>query len=94
MSLITDAEQAAEKVFRAVEARVEEFDGQALAEARRLLAEARTAEDQVMAVILTNRSQLIALAEKYGPEVVSAVEAILADLMTRVRGLFGLTPPG
>lgn len=92
MSLITDAEQAAEKVFRELEAKVGEFDAAALAEARRLLADARSAESQVLAVILTDRSRLIALAEKYGPEVVAAVESILEDLLSRVRGLFGLTP--
>jgi hypothetical protein len=93
MSLITDVENAAEKVFHEVETKVEEFDGQALAEARALLAEAKIAESQVLALILTNRSQLIALVEEYGPEVVAAVEAILKDLLTQVQGLFGLTPP-
>lgn len=93
MSLITDAEQAAEKVFREVEAKVEDLDGEALAEARRLLAEAKGAEAQVLSVILTDRSQLIALAEKYGPELVAAVEAVLQDLLSRMQSLFGLTPP-
>jgi hypothetical protein len=93
MSLITDAEQAAEKVFREVEAKVAEFDGAALAEARRLLAEAKGAEAQILSVILTDRSQLIALAEKYGPEFVAAVERVLEDLLAKVQGLFGLTPP-
>ena len=92
MSLNTEAEQAAAKVFRELEAKVGEFDAAALAEARRLLADARNAESQVLAVILTDRSRLIALAEKYGPEVVAAVESILEDLLSRVRGLFGLTP--
>jgi hypothetical protein len=92
MSLITDVENAAEKVFHEVEVKVEEFDGQALAEARRLLAEAKTAEGQVLAVILADKAQVIALAEKYGPELVAAVEAILKDLLTQVQGLFGLTP--
>jgi uncharacterized membrane protein YqiK len=93
MSLISDAEQAAEKVFHEVEAKVEEFDGQALAEARRLLAEAKAAEGQILSIVLTDRSQLITLAEQYGPEVVAAVERILADLLSQVRGVFGLTPP-
>jgi hypothetical protein len=93
MSLITDVEQAAEKVFHEVETKVEEFDGQALAEARRLLAEAKTAEGQVLAVILANKVQLIALVEQYGPEVVAAVEAILKDLLSQVSGLFSLAPP-
>jgi uncharacterized membrane protein YqiK len=93
MSLITDVEQAAEKVFHEVEAKVAEFDGQALAEARRLLADAKTAEQEVLALILTNKSQIITLVEKYGPEVVAAVEAILKDLLSKVQGLFGLTPP-
>lgn len=93
MSLITDAEAAAEKVFREVEARVEEFDGQALAEARRLLAEAKTAESQVLSIILADKSQLIALVRQYGPEVVAAVERVLADLLGQMQGLFGLTAP-
>jgi hypothetical protein len=93
MSLISDVEHAAEKVFREVEVKVEEFDGEALAEARRLLAAAKAAENEILSVILTNRSQLIALAEQYGPEVVAAVERILADLLSQVRGVFGLTPP-
>lgn len=93
MSLITDAEQAAEKVFAELEAKVEEFDGHALAEARRLLTEARTAEQQVLSVLLTNRSQIVALLQQYGPEVVAAVEDILKGLLSEVQGLFGLTPP-
>jgi hypothetical protein len=88
MSLITDVENAAEKVFHEVETKVEEFDGQALAEARRLLAEAKSAEVQVLAVILTDKSQIIALAEKYGPELVAAVEAVLKDLLGQVNSLF------
>jgi hypothetical protein len=93
MSLITDVEQAAEKVFHEVETGVEDFDGEALAEARRLLAEAKTAESQVLAVLLADRSQIVALVEQYGPEVVAAVEAVLRDLLGQVSGLFGLTPP-
>ena len=93
MSLISDVEHAAEKVFREVEAKVEEFDGEALAEARRLLAAAKAAENEILSVILTNRSQLIALAEQYGPEVVAEVERILAGLLSQVQGLFGLTAP-
>jgi hypothetical protein len=93
MSLISDVEHAAEKVFREVEVKVEEFDGEALAEARRLLAAAKAAENEILSVILTNRSQLIALAEQYGPEVVAEVERILAGLLSQVQGLFGLTAP-
>jgi hypothetical protein len=92
MSLITNVENAAEKVFHEVEVKVEEFDGQALAEARGLLAEAKTAEGQVLAIILADKSQIIALAEKYGPELVAAVERVLADLLTQMQSLFGLTP--
>jgi hypothetical protein len=88
MSLITDVENAAEKVFHEVETGLEDFDGEALAEARRLLAEAKSAEVQVLAVILADRSQLIALAEKYGPELVAAVEAVLKDLLGQVNSLF------
>lgn len=90
MSLISNLETEAEKVFHEVEAGVEDFDGQALAEARRLLAEAKAAEAQVLSVILADKAQLIALAEKYGPEVVAAVEDILKDLLTQVQGLFAL----
>ncbi len=88
MSLITDVEQAAEKVFHEVEAKVEEFDGQALADARALLADAKAAEVQVLAVILTDKSQVIALIEQYGPAVVAAVEAVLKDLLEQVSTAF------
>jgi hypothetical protein len=93
MSLITDAEQAAEKIFRDVEAGVKDIDGAALAEARRLLAEAKSAEAQVLAVIMADRSQLIALAERYGPEVVAAIEKVLGQLLGEMKSLFGLTGP-
>ncbi len=88
MSLITDLETEAEKVFRELEAKVSEFDGQALAEARRLFAEAKAAEVQALAALLADRLKLIALAEKYGPELVAAVEAVLKDLLGQVHVLF------
>lgn len=93
MSLISTLEAEAEKVFHEVEAKVEEFDGAALAEARRLLADAKAAEQKVLSAILTDKSALIALAEKYGPELVTAVEGILKDLLANVQGLFGITAP-
>jgi hypothetical protein len=88
MSLITDVEQAAERVFREAEAKVADLDGQALAEARRLLAQAKTAETQVLAVVLADKAQLLVLAQQYGPELVAAVEAVLKDLLQQVNTAF------
>jgi phosphoglycolate phosphatase-like HAD superfamily hydrolase len=89
MSLVTSAEQAAEKVFREVEAKVEEFDGEALAEARRLLADAKAAESRLVVLLGNYRTEIGALVAKYGPEVVTDVDAELAKLLAQVEGLFG-----
>jgi hypothetical protein len=93
VSLVSEAVQAAERVFAEVEAKAAEVDGEALAEARRLLADAKSAEAQVLSVILTDRSQIIALAEKYGPELVAAAEEVLDHLLGQMKSLFSLTGP-
>jgi hypothetical protein len=88
MSLITDVEQAAEKVFQEVEGKVAEFDGAALAEARRLIADAKAAESALVTTLGNYRAEMAALVEKYGPEVVADVEAELAKLLAWVEGKF------
>jgi histidinol dehydrogenase len=92
MSLITDLETEAEKVFHEVEAKVEEFDGEALAEARRLLADAKTAESRVITFIGDYKAEIVAAAEKYGPEVVQLIIEELDKLLSQARGLFGVRP--
>lgn len=89
MSLITDVEQAAETVFREAEAKIGEFDGAALAEARRLLADAKAAESSLVTLLGDYRAEVGALVAKYGPEAVAAVDAGLARLLAQVEALFG-----
>lgn len=89
MSLITDAEQAAEKVFHEVEAKVEEFDVSALAEARRLLAAAKAAESRLVTLAGNYRTEMRALVQKYGPLVVADVDAEMTRLLAQVEALFG-----
>jgi phosphoglycolate phosphatase-like HAD superfamily hydrolase len=91
MSLITDAEQAAEKVFREVETKVGEFDAAALAEARRLLADAKMAESRLVTLVGNYRTEARALVQKYGPLVVADVDAEMTRLLTQVEALFGTT---
>jgi hypothetical protein len=88
MSLINDLEQAAEKVFREAEARAGELDAAALAEARKLLADAKVAESALVTTLGNYRAEMAALAEKYGPEVVADVDAELAKLLAWVEGKF------
>jgi hypothetical protein len=90
MSVIQDAEQAAEKVFHFVEDKVEEFDGAALAEARRLLADAKAAEGEVLDLAAQYKTQLIALAEQYGPEAVAALEQLGSKLITDIEAVLGV----
>lgn len=80
MSALQNAEAAIEKVFHEVEARVGEFDGEALSVARQAIADAKAAEAQ--AVVLTEgyKSQLAALAAQYGPELAALGEQMLADV--------------
>jgi hypothetical protein len=86
MSALQNAEAAIEKVFREVEARVGEFDGDALSVARQAIADAKAAEGQVLAVTSSYRNQMVALAEKYGPELAKLGEQMLAD----VKSLFAV----
>lgn len=88
MSLITDAEQAAERVFREAEAKVAALDGQALAEARRLLADAKAAESRLAALLGTYRAEIGSLVGKYGPLVVADVDAEMARLLAEAEALF------
>jgi len=93
MSLVSDVEQAAEKVFREVEAKVEDFDEAALAEARRLLAEAKAAESSLVITFGNYRTEMRALVQKYGPLVVADVDAEMTRLLTQVEALFGTAGP-
>lgn len=90
MSLITSAEQAVEKVFRDVEAGIADIDGAALAEARRLLADAKDAESRVAAVLDSYKAEIAAALLKYGPEAAAVIEAEFQKLLSVIQGLFHL----
>lgn len=93
MSLISRAEQAAEKVFSDVEAGVREIDGAALREARVLLADAKTAEGRVIELAGEYKAEITAIAAKVIEEDAPAIEAALIALGERllvdITGLFG-----
>jgi hypothetical protein len=86
MSLLSDLETAVDKVASEVETKVKEFDAAAVAEARRLVAEAKSAEQQAILLAGNYKAELEALAVKYGPELVKLGERLLAD----VKALFGV----
>jgi cell division septum initiation protein DivIVA len=92
MSVISKAEQAAEAVFRDVEAGVKDVDGAALHEARELLAEAKTAADRVVELAGQYKAEITAVAEKVAEEDAPAIEAALVALGERlladITGLF------
>ena len=74
MSIFTELDSAAEKVFHDVEHGVAEVDTDAMADARRLLAAARQAE-----------SRLPGLVRGYEAEIVARAKQVLADLPPGVR---------
>lgn len=86
MSLLSDLEKAVDKVAAEVETKVKEFDTAAVAEARRLMAEAKSAEHQAILLAGNYKAELEALAVKYGPELARLGESLLADVKT----LFGV----
>jgi vacuolar-type H+-ATPase subunit E/Vma4 len=98
MSVIQDLEGAAEKVFHEAEAKIEDLDGQALAEARRLLADARTAESRIDGVVKSFEAEIVArakqLAADLGPgveaELVAALQAEAGKLLATLLALFGI----
>ena len=90
MTLITELEQAVEEAAGAVEARAGEFYADAFAEVRRLLADLKTAESKLAAVLADDKAEILALAEKYGPEVAAFLEAELAKLAGGIQSLFRL----
>jgi cell division septum initiation protein DivIVA len=89
MSVISAAEAAAEKVFHAVETEVEKIDGEALAEARRLLAEGKAAEQKALELAGNYKAELEALAAKLEPEVKAELETIASKLLAEITHLFG-----
>lgn len=90
MSLITDVEQEVEKVLHGIEAGAAEVDGAALAEARRLLAEAKAAEEAAVTALGNYKAEIAAALEKYGPEAVQLAEAEIEKLLSVIKGLFHL----
>lgn len=90
MSLITDLEHAVEKAVTGVEAEVKVLDGQALAEVRRLMADAKSAEAKVATLVAGYKAEIAALAAKYGPLVVADVEAELGKMLAEFKALFHL----
>lgn len=86
MSLLSDLEKAVDKVAAEVETKVKGFDTAAVAEARRLMAEAKSAEHQAILLAGNYKAELEALAVKYGPELARLGESLLADVKT----LFGV----
>jgi hypothetical protein len=93
MSLITEAEAAAEKVFHAVEDGVEDVDGEALRIARALLADAKEAEQKVLALAVKYKAELLAIAEKVlqgdAPAIEAALVALGERILADITGLFG-----
>lgn len=86
MSLLSNLEAKVEQVITAVENEVKVIDGQALAEIRTLLADARSAETKAVAEVEAYKVKLEALAAQLGPKVLAEAEALLA----KVKSLFGL----
>lgn len=93
MSLISKAEQVVEAVLADVEAGVKDIDGAALAEARRLLAAAKEAEQRVLALAEQYKGEIEAIAARVLQEDAPAIEAALVALGERlladITGLFG-----
>lgn len=90
MSLVNYVEQEVEKVFHDVETGVEDVDGAALAEARRLIALAKEAEAGAVAAVSEYKTEIAALLVKYGPEAVQLAEAEFEKLLSVIEGLFHL----
>jgi hypothetical protein len=90
VSLITDLEHAVEKAVGEAAAEVKVLDGQALAEVRRLLADAKSAEAKAATLVEGYKAEIAALAAKYGPLVVADVEAELGKLLAEFKALFHL----
>lgn len=92
MSLITDAVDAAEKVFHDVEEGVEDVDGEALRVARALLADAKEAEQKVLALAAQYKAELLAIAGQVLQGDLPAIEAALIALGEKIladlTGLF------
>jgi hypothetical protein len=86
VSVLSEVEQTAEKIFHEVEGKVEEFDGQALSVARQAIAVAVEAEGQAVQVTENYKNQLVALAEQYGPQLAELGEQLFTDIKT----LFGV----
>ena len=90
MSVITSVENAVEQVFHEVETVVSEVDGAALAEARRLIAEAKAAEAKVLSIAETYKTEIAAALAKYGPEIVQEGITLAEKLLSDLQGLFGV----
>jgi hypothetical protein len=98
MSLIQDAEGAAEKVFRAAEADAGDAERAAVAEARRLMAEALQAESRIDGAVKSFEAEIVArakqLAADLGPEIeaelVTALQGEAGKLLATLLALFGI----
>lgn len=92
MNLIDDAVAAAEKVFHDVETGVEDVDGEALRVARALLADAKEAEQKVLALAGQYKAELLALAERVLqgdlPSIEAALIALGEKILADLTGLF------
>jgi hypothetical protein len=90
MSLVTALSSAVEKIITAVESGVKDVDGEALAEARRLIALAKDAESGVLSLVTQYKTDLEDLIAKI-PD--AELRQALTDLVTRLvadlTGLFG-----
>jgi hypothetical protein len=101
MSLIQALETEAEKVFHTAETEIENLDGQALAAARSLLAEAKTAESRISGVVNSFEAEITARLKQLittdEPQFQLELEAVLkgeaAKLLATLLALFGITVP-
>jgi hypothetical protein len=80
MSVLSNVEQAVEKVFHEVEVKVGEFDGEALSVARQAIAVAGEAEGKAVLIAENAKNQLAALAAQYGPELAALGEQLFTDI--------------
>jgi hypothetical protein len=88
--LLQDLKTDVDKIADVVEAKVEDFDGKALADLRQLAADAVTAETQVVAVIDGYKSALATAVAKYGPVVAEDLLPDAEKLLADIKALFGL----
>lgn len=90
MSLITNVENAVEDVFRKAEEVVAEIDGAALAEARKLIADAKAAEAKVVSLAEDYKTEIEALVAHYEPQIAQAVIGVAEKLLSDITALFGV----